>query len=105
MCRNWPPARRRIDAPAAPVHHADHESVWLFLPNPRTASRRPCAPAAALRLASAATAGTARRSGCTDSRPGLTAGTPPIATVASDVDVAAADDEDRRSQAWGAPSG
>jgi hypothetical protein len=28
-------------------HHADHGSVWLFPPNPRTASRQPCAPAAA----------------------------------------------------------
>jgi hypothetical protein len=51
------------------------------------------------------TAGTTRRSGCTGSRPGLPADTPPKATVALRVRVAAFDDEDRQSRAWAAPLG
>ena len=98
-CRNWLPARRRIDAPAAPDHHADRRSGSLFRPNRRTASRRPCAPGAAPHPACAASAGTARRNGSSDSRPGWPAGTPPTATAGSRVDVAAAADEDRRSRA------
>ena len=69
-CRNWRPARPRTAAPARLRRCAGHRREWSRRPNRQTSSRRLCAPAAAPRRVSSASAGTARRSASSDSRPG-----------------------------------
>src|ERR1700690_1084151 len=102
ICTSWPPARRRTDAPSGRDHREDRGSGWLFPPNRRTVSRRPCVPDGALHLACGASAGTARKSGNSDSHRGWPAGTPPRATAGLRVDAAVAAGADPRSLALAA---